>query len=222
AAGGAPRWVKLVRSGSTIAASQSVDGVTWTLVGSDTVSLPSTVYVGLAVCSQSFGVLTTATFDSVSVMANSGDQAPAATLTGPADGVTYTAPASVPLTATASDPDGGDTIDHVTFFANGSAVGTVTTPVAGVYSFNWGSVAAGNYTLTATATDNHGLTGAMSNAAHITVNSASSTLPTPWAAQDIGSGGAVGSASALNGAFTVRGAGDDIWGTADAFQFVYQ
>src|SRR5262249_39500752 len=115
-----------------------------------------------------------------------------------------------------------DTIDHVTFFANGSAVGTVTTPVAGVYSFNWGSVAAGNYTLTATATDNHGLTGAMSNAAHITVNSASSTLPTPWAAQDIGSGGAVGSASALNGAFTVRGAGDDIWGTADAFQFVYQ
>jgi subtilisin family serine protease/NADPH-dependent ferric siderophore reductase len=98
------------------------------------------------------------------------NHAPSAVLTGPPNNSTYTAPATVPITATASDPDVGDTIDHVTFYANGNSIGTVTTPVAGVYSFSWASVAAGSYSLTAIATDNHGLAGVASNAIAITVN----------------------------------------------------
>ena len=47
-------------------------------------------------------------------------------------------------------------------------------------------------------------------------------LPSPWTHQDIGATGAAGDATYSNGTVTVRGAGADIWGGADAFQFVYQ
>jgi regulation of enolase protein 1 (concanavalin A-like superfamily) len=48
------------------------------------------------------------------------------------------------------------------------------------------------------------------------------SLPTPWSSQDVGTVGLAGSASFASGVFTVRGAGADIWGTADAFQSVLQ
>jgi regulation of enolase protein 1 (concanavalin A-like superfamily) len=66
---GAPYWVRLVRSGTTIAAYVSTDGAAWTLVGSDTIPMGATIQVGLAVTSHSNGTLTTATFDHVSVTA---------------------------------------------------------------------------------------------------------------------------------------------------------
>ena len=47
------------------------------------------------------------------------------------------------------------------------------------------------------------------------------TLPSPWVDADIGSPGVAGSASYSSGTFTVNGGGADIWGTNDAFQFVY-
>ena len=65
--GTAPSWVRLVRSGNTITASRSSDGVTWTTVGSDTFSMGQTVYVGVAVTSHDNAVLATATFDQVAV-----------------------------------------------------------------------------------------------------------------------------------------------------------
>lgn len=50
-----------------------------------------------------------------------------------------------------------------------------------------------------------------------------STLPSPWLTQDIGSVGATGSASANSaGSYTISGAGADIWGTRDAFRFAHQ
>ena len=54
------------------------------------------------------------------------------------------------------------------------------------------------------------------------VSIAASTLPSPWSSVDIGDVGAAGSATFTGGAFTVQGAGADIWGTADAFTFVSQ
>jgi RHS repeat-associated protein len=63
----APYWVRLVRSGSTLTAYQSADGMTWQLVGSETISLPASVYVGLAVTAHDNTLLNTATFDNVSV-----------------------------------------------------------------------------------------------------------------------------------------------------------
>jgi regulation of enolase protein 1 (concanavalin A-like superfamily) len=65
--GSAPVWVGLVRSGDTIAAYHSPDGVNWNFVGSATVSMAETVYVGLAVTSHDNGALGTAAFDNVIV-----------------------------------------------------------------------------------------------------------------------------------------------------------
>ena len=120
--GTAPRWVRLTRAGSRITAYASSTGSNWSVVGSDTFSLPSTVLVGLAVSSHTTSSLATGIFDNVSI------------------------------------------------------------------------------------------SGAL----------AAATLPSGWQARDIGSVGATGSASSSGGTFNVRGSGDDIWGTADAFHFAYR
>ena len=66
-AGTAPYFVKLTRAGTTITASISPDGSTWTIVTSDTIAMTSTIYVGLAVGSHVAGTLATATFDNVTI-----------------------------------------------------------------------------------------------------------------------------------------------------------
>lgn len=66
--GGAPRWVRLTRAGTTITAGTSEDGVAWTTIGSATISLSSQVLVGLAVSSHAAGTLCTAVFDHVTVV----------------------------------------------------------------------------------------------------------------------------------------------------------
>jgi regulation of enolase protein 1 (concanavalin A-like superfamily) len=63
----APYWVRLVRSGTTFTAYYSANGTTWTRLSSTTISMSSTVYVGLAVCAHNNTSLNTATFDNVSV-----------------------------------------------------------------------------------------------------------------------------------------------------------
>jgi regulation of enolase protein 1 (concanavalin A-like superfamily) len=62
----APYWLKLVRSGNVITAYSSSNGTTWSTVGSATVSMQATIYVGLAVTSKKAWT-TTATFDNLSV-----------------------------------------------------------------------------------------------------------------------------------------------------------
>jgi len=64
-----PYWVRIVRSGTTVTTFRSVDGVTWTQVSSATVSLGTTIYVGLAVTAKNNASLTTAVFDNVTVTA---------------------------------------------------------------------------------------------------------------------------------------------------------
>jgi regulation of enolase protein 1 (concanavalin A-like superfamily) len=48
-----------------------------------------------------------------------------------------------------------------------------------------------------------------------------SALPAGWATEAIGSPDIAGSAQADNGRWTVRGAGQNIWGSADEFQFAH-
>jgi hypothetical protein len=66
-ASAAPRWVKLQRNGNLFSAYESGDGVTWTLVGTESIEMGTTVYVGLAVTSHNAGADATCTFDSVSI-----------------------------------------------------------------------------------------------------------------------------------------------------------
>jgi Big-like domain-containing protein len=110
---------------------------------------------------------------SVASMVNiQGNSAPAHTLTQPTDGATFTAPATVNLTATASDADG--TVTKFDFFNRAAKLGEDTTAP---YSFTWSGVAAGTYTLTARATDNLGGT-TTSAPSRITVSSSTNTPPT--------------------------------------------
>jgi endoglucanase Acf2/chitodextrinase len=79
-AGAAPTWVRLVRSGDLFSAYVSGNGSQWTLVGTQTLAMPSTLFVGLAHTSHRSGVLGLATFAQVEVSTGtSGDtQAPSA------------------------------------------------------------------------------------------------------------------------------------------------
>ena len=63
----APRWVKLQRNGNLFSAYESADGVTWTLVGTDSITMGTTVFVGLAVTSHATGAAATCTFDNVTI-----------------------------------------------------------------------------------------------------------------------------------------------------------
>ncbi len=55
-----------------------------------------------------------------------------------------------------------------------------------------------------------------------TFATSASNLPSPWQSQDVGATGLAGTSLYGSGTFTISGAGSDIWGTADAFQFGYQ
>jgi phosphatidylserine/phosphatidylglycerophosphate/cardiolipin synthase-like enzyme/regulation of enolase protein 1 (concanavalin A-like superfamily) len=63
----APQWVKLERIGNTLNAYSSADGVTWTLVGTDTIPMAANVFVGLAVSSHTTATAAQVSFDNVSV-----------------------------------------------------------------------------------------------------------------------------------------------------------
>jgi hypothetical protein len=63
----APEWVRLVRSGNTFTASYSNDNVTWTTLGSASIAMTSSVYIGLPVTSHADGTLNSAVLDNVTV-----------------------------------------------------------------------------------------------------------------------------------------------------------
>ncbi|MHB1034612.1 MAG: lamin tail domain-containing protein [Pirellulales bacterium] len=56
----------------------------------------------------------------------------------------------------------------------------------------------------------------------IQANSQANFVYVAWSDQDIGAVNPAGSMNFANGAFTIQGSGADIWGTADAFHYVYR
>jgi uncharacterized repeat protein (TIGR01451 family) len=133
---------------------------TWTNAGSGTYSLTARA---------TDGQNATTTSGAVNVTVNA---PPSITLTSPANGATYIAPAGVVLQASASDSDGA--ITQVEFFQNGASIGLDT---SAPYSISWAHVPFGSYSLTARATDDRGAT-VTSNVVNITVNPASTVLIT--------------------------------------------
>ena len=107
------------------------------------------------------------------------------TLTAPAAGALYNAPAAVVLSAIAQAKQKNHPIAKVEFFQGTSLVGSVTGPRAGdQYTLSWTGVAAGTYSLTARATNGKGDTD-LSDPVSITVNalpSVSLTSPSSNAA----------------------------------------
>ncbi len=62
---GAPRWVRLTRTGDTITAAHSTNGSSWTTVGSQTIAMGTNLYIGLAVTARTNGTLATLTATNV-------------------------------------------------------------------------------------------------------------------------------------------------------------
>ncbi|UFS71249.1 Ig-like domain-containing protein [Geomonas sp. RF6] len=206
-----PYWVKLVRKGSTFSGYVSNDGATWRLAGSSTISMTSSIYVGLIVCSHNTSLLATATMDGVLIGGTTAS--PTVEITAPTDGTTYSAPASITVAAMARA--GSDaSISKVEFYAGGASIGTATAPP---FSITWSGVPAGRYSLTARVTDSMGRTATSTPVAVVVT-----ALPVPWLTADVGSVGVPGNAEFFNNIFTLRGSGSDIWGSADAFRFVYR
>jgi regulation of enolase protein 1 (concanavalin A-like superfamily) len=106
----APYWLRLVRVGNAFAAFTSRNGSTWNLLGLITMTMNSTVYIGLAVSSDNTSAMNTATFQNVSI-------GPAvSTWTGQGDGTNWSnlsnwAPNAVPgASDDASIPSGVSTL----------------------------------------------------------------------------------------------------------------
>ncbi|TYZ10130.1 carbohydrate-binding protein [Hymenobacter lutimineralis] len=99
--------------------------------------------------------------------------APTVSLTSPANGASFTAPASITINANAADSDG--TISKVEFY-NGTTL--LNTDTASPYSYTWTGVGTGTYSLTAKATDNAGAV-TTSTAVSVTVPAAPTAQPIP-------------------------------------------
>jgi regulation of enolase protein 1 (concanavalin A-like superfamily) len=293
-----PRWLRLDRSGSTFNAYESADGVTWTLVGTDTIPMASQIYVGFAATSHDNTRLTTATGTvqtidtkafAVAVPAAPIGQvgAPyqlAATATGQAGTVAWSMAsgalpaglsldsatgviagvptafgpfsavvqgqdsysgriAAAPVTITIAPtllaivtsalPDGQAGANYQTALSAIGGTGATTWSIvagtlpagltlsaAGVVSGT--PTTAGTSTFTVQASDAGWPGNVAAQAMSIAIAPAIVGLPNPWAHRDIGSVGLPGSAQYGDAGFTVTASGADVWGSADAFHFVYQ
>jgi hypothetical protein len=139
---------------------------TWTVVSGGCASTPSLIndYTGTP---SGFGVGLQTHLIS---LANTGGNGPSVSLTSPTTGQTFTAPATITLTASATARN-NKTITKVEFFNGSTLIGTVT---SSPYTFSWTNVAAGGYTLTAQAFDSGGASTASAPVA-VTVNNPGTT-----------------------------------------------
>ena len=200
-----PDWLKLVRAGSTFTGFASSDGINWTQLGSTTVAMAQTVYIGLA--ESGVGTVATATFDSLSINSTVG---PAPVITG--------------LSATTASVGSQIEITGNNFGAaqGGSAVLLNRAPTTIIVWSNTSIV----FTIPAGATSGPVMVSvapSMNDSNPIYLEVTTQPLPTPWLDQDVGQVyGVTGSATYSNGVFTVTGDGAAIVGTADGMHFVYQ
>jgi hypothetical protein len=186
-ADGSVSFVTFYANGAPIGVdSTSPFGLSWGPVGAGQYTL-------MAVATDNKGATTAS--NSISIVVMAPNVPPTVTLTAPAPGASFVAPASLTLTASAGDLDGS--VTSVSFFANGNPIGSDS---SSPFSVVWSNVAPGSYTLTASATDNSGAT-SMSTSVEVTV-----TTP-PRINVALASNGAVASASStLSSSYPASGA----------------
>jgi hypothetical protein len=158
-------------SDGTVSNVQFYNGTT--LLGSDATApysftwanVAGGTYTITAKATDNVGAITTSTAITV-VVTTPPNVPPTVSITAPANNASYTAPASITISATATDSDGS--ISNVQFYNGATLLGTDATAP---YSFSWTGVAVGTYTITAKATDNAGAS-TTSTAITVVVNAA--------------------------------------------------
>ena len=201
-----PYFLKVSRSGSTLSAYSSYDGENWSQIGaSQTITMGQNVYVGLVMCSNSTSTLATATFDSVSINSNA---SPAPVISS----VTSNTGAVGSQIVISGSGFGATQGNGAVLVNDGSMTVDSWSPTSIIMTIASGATSGPLVVVTSSLND--------SNAVDFEVTS--QPLPSPWVDEDIGQVGITGSSTYSNGVFTVKGAGAQIWSTADSFHFVYQ
>ncbi len=205
-----PYWVKLARSGSSLTAYQSLDGLNWLQIGtSQTMNMAQNVYVGLAVSSGTTGALYTGTIDSLSITSTANS-----------------APVIASVSATTGSIGSQVVINGLNFGASqGSGVVLLNDALVTINS--WGAI---SITITVPSGATSGplvvsVAPSMNDSNPVDFTVTSTPLPAGWLNQDVGQVYKAGSASYANGMFTVQTAGagfNSVGNNPDAFHFVYQ
>jgi len=213
-AGTAPYWVKLTRSGAVFTGFISPDGITWTQLGSTSLTMPSTVYVGLLQASGT-GSLAISTFSNVTIGAATGTTTPP------------TAPSGVSAT-------GGNSVVNLAWGAvsgaatyniyRGTSSGGETLLLSGVTTASYSDTSVTNGTTYYYEVAAANSAGASANSSEVSATPVAGTgvLPSPWLNQDVGITYATGSSTFAGTTFTLSGAGNGAYYVPDAFQFAYQ
>jgi RHS repeat-associated protein len=200
-------WVRLVRSGSTFTGYTAPDGVNWTQVGTtQTISMAQNVFIGLAVSSGTASSLSTATIDNVSI-------------------TTTTIPAPVITSVSATTGSvGGQVVITGEGFGVSQSSSAVLLNGAPVTINSWSNT---SITMTIPSAATSGLllvsvAPGMNDSNYVLFTVTSQPLPSGWLDQDIGAVGVAGSATYSSPVFTINGAGQGLYSSADQFHFVYQ
>lgn len=183
----APQWVKMTRVGNVLTGFSSADGVTWTQVGSLTISMATNVYIGLSADANTSTLLNTSTFDNVTVVSNA---APTVATPAAASPSTVTG-TTTDLSVLGADAQGEATLTYTwsttskpagaanpTFSVNGTNGAKATTA-----TFSQ----AGSYSFLVTITDNTALS--VTSSVNVTVNQTATSINlTPTSATLAGAG----------------------------------
>ena len=212
----APQWLKLIRTGTNFSAYTSLDNVTWEYIGTDTISMAASVYIGLAVASHNNTVLGTATFDNVSVVpgtiAAGGTPQPPTLVAGPRSD------SSVAL----SWGGATDGLGIASYEVDRNGVAVATVPGTTSSYIDNGLTPSTPYVYTVKASNASGNMSQASNS--VSINTDAAGVGAFAASLDIGAVGKTGSTTfvSASSSYTLQGAGADISGTADAFRFGYK
>jgi hypothetical protein len=137
----------------------------------DLTGLAAGTYPLSAVARDNDGATTTSAVVNISVRSGT-NQPPSISVSAPASGASFTAPANIPMQAVASDSDGR--VARVEFYRGTTLIGADSTAP---YAVTWTGAPAGTYTLTARAFDDDGAS-RTSAGVSFSVRSAQNQLPT--------------------------------------------
>jgi PKD repeat protein len=208
-----PMWLRITRTEDQLNYYTSTDGSAWAWQGAVGMgSLAGTLYVGFAVTSHNDGVIANATFDNVRF-------ARSAAAPTPPSALVLSAPSPTQVNLTWTDNSNNETMFRIERSTDNAVFGTVASPSANVTSYaDTGLTGGTTYYYRVRAMNSVGA----STYAAASITTPVAPPPSAWNFGDVGPVGIAGSNSSSGNTITIRGSGQDIWDTVDAFRFVYR
>jgi fibronectin type 3 domain-containing protein len=207
-------YVRLSRVGNVFTGYYSTNGTTWTTLGTETVALPSTLYLGLAVASNNTTQTTSATLRGYGPTSVGSTPTPPAAVTG------LTATGQTGSVALSWNASSDSTLKGYNVYSSSSANGTYTlltsSPInSTTYIDSSATIGSPTY-YKVTVVD--AVSGLESSAA--TASATATAAVTTLTSADIGAS-AAGSTTINGGSYTVTAGGPGIAANVDGFRYLY-